>query len=112
MTYTFTKALGGKIGKSLLEADKQELALEILKKAKAKGVNIIMPGLTGVAYGAFPIYVPYGSIVRNSVLQPLIRTAVGNDFIIPRGRMIFMFNNKVIDKQRIEREITLKVVLK
>lgn len=43
MTYTFTKALGGKIGKSLLEADKQELALEILRKAKEKGVNIIMP---------------------------------------------------------------------
>lgn len=43
MTYTFTKAQGGKIGKSLLEADKQELALEILEKAKAKGVNIIMP---------------------------------------------------------------------
>ncbi len=43
MTYTFTKAQGGKIGKSLLEADKQELALEILKKAKEKGVNIIMP---------------------------------------------------------------------
>ncbi|MFT6879606.1 MAG: phosphoglycerate kinase, partial [Arcticibacterium sp.] len=32
MTYTFTKALGGQIGKSLLEPDKQELALEILKK--------------------------------------------------------------------------------
>ena len=43
MTYTFTKALGGQIGKSLLEADKQPLALEILEKAKAKGVNIIMP---------------------------------------------------------------------
>ena len=43
MTYTFTKALGGKIGNSLLEADKQGLALEILAKAKAKGVNIIMP---------------------------------------------------------------------
>lgn len=43
MTYTFSKALGGSIGKSLLEADKQELALEILEKAKAKGVNIIMP---------------------------------------------------------------------
>lgn len=43
MTYTFTKALGGKIGKSLLEADKQELALEILKKAGEKGVKIIMP---------------------------------------------------------------------
>lgn len=43
MTYTFTKALGGNIGKSLLEADKQDLALEILKKAKEKGVKIIMP---------------------------------------------------------------------
>lgn len=43
MTYTFTKAQGGKIGKSLLEADKQELALEILKKAEAKGVKIVMP---------------------------------------------------------------------
>ena len=43
MTYTFTKALGGQIGNSLLEADKQELALEILKKAKVKGVKIIMP---------------------------------------------------------------------
>lgn len=43
MTYTFTKALGGEIGNSLLEADKQELALEILEKAKEKGVNIVMP---------------------------------------------------------------------
>ena len=43
MTYTFTKAMGGKIGKSLLEADKQELALELLKKAEAKGVKIYMP---------------------------------------------------------------------
>jgi phosphoglycerate kinase len=43
MTYTFTKAQGGKIGGSLCEDDKQELALEILKKAKEKGVNIIMP---------------------------------------------------------------------
>lgn len=43
MTYTFTKALGGKIGKSLLEADKLTLALEILEKAKEKGVNVYMP---------------------------------------------------------------------
>ncbi len=43
MTYTFTKAQGGQIGKSLLEADKQELALEILKKAEEKGVRIVMP---------------------------------------------------------------------
>lgn len=43
MTYTFTKAQGGEIGKSLLEADKQPLALEILAKAKEKGVNIVLP---------------------------------------------------------------------
>lgn len=43
MTYTFIKALGGQIGKSLLEADKQDLALSLLKKAEAKGVNIYMP---------------------------------------------------------------------
>ncbi|WP_018617740.1 phosphoglycerate kinase [Spirosoma luteum] len=43
MTYTFTKAKGGQIGGSLLEADKQELALELLKKAEEKGVRIYMP---------------------------------------------------------------------
>lgn len=43
MTYTFTKAQGGEIGKSLLEADKQPLALELIEKAKAKGVNLILP---------------------------------------------------------------------
>lgn len=43
MAYTFAKAQGGNIGKSLLEADKQELALSLLEKAKAKGVNIILP---------------------------------------------------------------------
>lgn len=43
MTYTFIKAQGGKIGKSLCEEDKLELALDILKKAKEKGVNVILP---------------------------------------------------------------------
>ena len=43
MTYTFTKAKGGQIGGSLLEADKQDLALELLKKAEEKGVKIYMP---------------------------------------------------------------------
>lgn len=43
MTYTFIKAQGGKIGKSLCEEDKLELALEILKKAKEKGVKVYIP---------------------------------------------------------------------
>ncbi len=43
MTYTFIKAQGGHIGTSLVEDDKQELALEILKKAKEKGVEVHLP---------------------------------------------------------------------
>jgi phosphoglycerate kinase len=43
MTFTFIKAQGGKIGNSLVEDDKLELANEILKKAKAKNVKIHLP---------------------------------------------------------------------
>ncbi len=43
MSYTFTKAQGGSIGNSLLEEDKMDLALELIEKAKAKGVNLILP---------------------------------------------------------------------
>jgi phosphoglycerate kinase len=43
MSYTFSKAQGGNIGKSLLEADKQDLTLELVKKAKDKGVNLVLP---------------------------------------------------------------------
>lgn len=43
MTYTFIKAQGGKIGKSLCEEDKLDLALELLKKAKEKGVKVYLP---------------------------------------------------------------------
>ncbi|KAA1244354.1 phosphoglycerate kinase [Aquimarina sp. RZ0] len=43
MTYTFIKAQGGQIGDSICEDDKQELALEILKKAEEKGVKIHLP---------------------------------------------------------------------
>ncbi len=43
MAYTFVKATGGQTGNSLVEADKTQLALELLKKAKAKGVHIYLP---------------------------------------------------------------------
>lgn len=43
MTFTFVKALGGKIGNSICEDDKQELALEILRLAKEKNVQIHIP---------------------------------------------------------------------
>lgn len=43
MSYTFAKAQGGTIGDSLLEADKLDFVLELMEKAKAKGVNLILP---------------------------------------------------------------------
>jgi len=43
MTYTFIKAQGGEVGDSICEDDKMDLALEILKKAKAKHVEIHLP---------------------------------------------------------------------
>jgi phosphoglycerate kinase len=43
MTYTFVKAMGGKIGNSLCEADKLDLALSLITKAKEKGVKLYLP---------------------------------------------------------------------
>jgi phosphoglycerate kinase len=43
MSYTFAKADGGEIGKSICELDKLDLARSIVAKAKAKGVNLIFP---------------------------------------------------------------------
>ena len=49
MSYTFAKARGGTIGKSLLEEDKLDLTLEILEKAKAKNVKVYLPVDTVIA---------------------------------------------------------------
>jgi len=43
MTYTFVKAKGGKVGDSICEDDKMELALEILKQAETKNVKVYLP---------------------------------------------------------------------
>ena len=42
MTYTFAKAQGGKIGKSICEDDKLDVALDVIKKAKENGVNLVL----------------------------------------------------------------------
>ena len=52
MTYTFAKAQGGKIGNSIVEDDKLDLALDIIKKAKEKGVNLVL-GTDCVAADSF-----------------------------------------------------------
>jgi phosphoglycerate kinase len=49
MAYTFAKAQGGSIGKSLVEEDKLDLANSLIAKAKAKGVNLLLPADSIVA---------------------------------------------------------------
>ena len=66
MTYTFAKALGGNVGKSICEDDKLQLALDIIEKAKQKGVNLVL-GTDCVAADAFSnnantMIVPAGEI--------------------------------------------------
>ncbi|MCI5979169.1 MAG: phosphoglycerate kinase [Bacteroidales bacterium] len=52
MTYTFAKAMGGNVGNSICELDKLDLALDIMRKAKEKGVNLVL-GTDCVAADAF-----------------------------------------------------------
>jgi len=52
MTYTFAKAQGGKVGNSICENDKLDLALDIISKAKEKGVNLVL-GTDCVAADSF-----------------------------------------------------------
>jgi phosphoglycerate kinase len=52
MAFTFIKALGGKIGKSLCEEDRLEIAKELISKAKVKGVNLCIP-LDAIAAESF-----------------------------------------------------------
>ena len=42
MTYTFAKAQGGEIGNSIVEMDKLDVALDVIKKAKENGVNLVL----------------------------------------------------------------------
>ncbi len=52
MTYTFAKALGGNIGNSICEPDKLDIALEVIRKAKENGVNLVL-GTDCIAADAF-----------------------------------------------------------
>lgn len=51
MTYTFKAALGGHVGSSICEADKLDLALDIMRIAKEKGVNLVLSDQAVVADG-------------------------------------------------------------
>ncbi|MDO4300417.1 MAG: phosphoglycerate kinase [Clostridia bacterium] len=63
MAYTFFKAMGYSIGKSLLEADKMDYALEMIKKAEEKGVKLLLP-VDNVAAKEFGAGKPHHTVAR------------------------------------------------
>jgi len=71
MAYTFFKALGGNIGKSLVEEDKLDLAKELIQKAKSKGVELHLP-MDSVAADKF---------------DAAANTQIANNHFIPDGWM-------------------------
>lgn len=71
MAYTFFKAMGGSIGKSLVEEDKLDLAKELIQKAKAKGVELHLP-MDSIAGDKF---------------DAEANTQVVNNYTIPEGWM-------------------------
>ena len=81
MAYTFFKAQGGKIGISLVEEDKLDLAIELIKKAKEKGVNLILPE---------------DSIIADK-FDALANTAIANNDNIPDGWMGLDIGPKAIE---------------
>ena len=63
MAYTFFKAMGYSIGKSLLEADKMDYALEMIKKAEEKGVKLLLP-VDNVVAKEFGAGKPHHTVAR------------------------------------------------
>ncbi|MCB0484584.1 MAG: phosphoglycerate kinase [Flavobacteriaceae bacterium] len=93
MTYTFIKAQGGKIGDSICEDDKMQLALDILEEAKAKGVKIHLP-IDVVAADAFDNNANTQVVDVNDIpdgwqgLDAGPKTNVGFSFVIAQSKTI------------------------
>jgi phosphoglycerate kinase len=84
MAYTFFKALSGNIGNSLCEEDKLELALSLIEKAKAKGVNLLLPE---------------DSVVADK-FDAAAETAIANSNEVPDGWLGLDIGAKAIEKYK------------
>jgi phosphoglycerate kinase len=89
MAYTFQKAMGHKIGKSLVEDDKLEIALEIMKKAEEKGVKFILPIDNIVA----------NEISENAIAETVLVTDIPDDLMgVDIGeKTIELFKNEILN---------------
>lgn len=91
MAYTFLKASGYEIGKSLLEADKVALASELMEAAKAKGVQLLLPVDTVIAQ-EFKADAVYKTVENNQIPADWQGLDIG-----PETRVLFA---KVIEKAK------------
>lgn len=80
MAYTFFKAQGGKIGNSLVEDDKLELALDLIAKAKAKGVNLLLPA-DSITADKFDAAASTSSAPSNNIPDGWMGLDIANDAI-------------------------------
>lgn len=88
MAYTFFKALGGNIGNSLVEADKLDLAKELIQKAKAKGVELHLP-IDSIAGDKFDANASTQVVNNNSIPDGWMGLDIG-----PQATQVF---SKVIE---------------
>ncbi|MEO5911213.1 MAG: phosphoglycerate kinase [Pelobium sp.] len=87
MTYTFIKANGGKIGKSLVEEDKLELARELIKKANEKGVKMLIPTDSVIA-DAFSNDAETGNAYNDHIKDNWMGLDIGDDTIAAFSQVI------------------------
>jgi phosphoglycerate kinase len=106
MAYTFFKAMGGNVGKSLVENDKLELALQLLDKAKAKSVQFLLPedSMTADRFAAdakkdhaYNMNIPddlMGLDIGNKAISCFKETILNSKTILWNGPMgVFEFEN-------------------
>lgn len=91
MAYTFFKAMGGSIGNSLVEADKLDLAKELIAKAKAKGVELHLP-IDSVTADKFDAAANTGLAANNAIPDGWMGLDIG-----PQAQTVFA---GVIEKSR------------
>ena len=91
MSYTFFKALGGRIGKSLVEEDKLDLAKELIKKAKAKNVELHLP-IDSVIADKFDAAANTEIAASNAIKESWMGLDIG-----PQSRQVF---SKVIEDSK------------
>ena len=91
MSYTFFKAMGGSIGNSLVEADKLDLARELIQKAKAKGVDLLLP-IDSITADKFAADANTGLAINTSIPDGLMGLDIG-----PQAIEVF---SKVIENSK------------